>query len=233
MAEAMSGPMPGIVARRWLVGFALCHVVILASTASICASTASSAAARRSRVSRASSGTVRSVRMPASRRRTFEGPCASIRPNSARCPRRALISWLRWRTSKSRARCIISTACCSSLLIGTKRMEGRVAASQMAAAVRRIVLPALKIGLDVLRRDQTHFVPQPAQLPCPEVGSGAGLQANPAGRKLREVAQDLPAAEAALLNNGLVCVDTVNLEDMLGQIEANRCNLHGGWLLSW
>src|SRR3954452_5850814 len=43
----------------------------------------------------------------------------------------------------------------------------------------------------------------------------------------------VPAAEAALLNNGLVCLDAVNLEDMLGQIEANRCNLHGGWLLSW
>jgi hypothetical protein len=99
--------------------------------------------------------------------------------------------------------------------------------------ISRIVLPALEIGLDVLRWDQAHFVPQPAQLPGPEMGGGASLQADPARRKLREVAQDLPAAEAALLDNGVVCVDTVNLEDVLGQIEANRCNLHGGWLLSW
>jgi calcium/proton exchanger cax len=57
---------------------------------------------------------------------------------------RALITWVRWRTCKSRAQCMISTACCSSLLIGTKRMEGRVAASQIAAASAASFFPRLR-----------------------------------------------------------------------------------------
>ena len=32
---------------------------------------------------------------------------------------------VRWRTNKCRVRCIISTDCCSAVLIGTKRMVGR------------------------------------------------------------------------------------------------------------
>ena len=42
------------------------------------------------------------------------------------------------------ARCMTSTACCSSLLIGTKRMEGRLAASQIAAASAASFFPRLR-----------------------------------------------------------------------------------------
>ena len=55
-------------------------------------------------------------------------------PNSARWPRRALISIVRCRISRSRLRCMVSAACCASLLTGTKRIDGRVTASQIAAA---------------------------------------------------------------------------------------------------
>jgi hypothetical protein len=55
-------------------------------------------------------------------------------PSSARCPRRALLVTVRCRTSNCRVRSSIKTACCSFVLIGTNRIEGRVTASQIAAA---------------------------------------------------------------------------------------------------
>ena len=41
-------------------------------------------------------------------------------------PRIMLTSWVRWRTRRSRVRCSASAACCSTDLIGTKRMVGQV-----------------------------------------------------------------------------------------------------------
>ena len=46
----------------------------------------------------------------------------------------ALISWVRWRTSRSRVRSSIARVCCSSVFTATNRMVGRVAASAMAPA---------------------------------------------------------------------------------------------------
>ena len=43
-------------------------------------------------------------------------PVAATSPSSARCARSALISCVRWRTRRSRARCSISAACCSARL---------------------------------------------------------------------------------------------------------------------
>ena len=64
-------------------------------------------------------------------------------PNSARWPRRAFTSIVLCRTNKSRVRCNINTACCSAGLMGTKRIVGRVTASQIAAASVASVLPRL------------------------------------------------------------------------------------------
>src|SRR5262244_2760660 len=47
-------------------------------------------------------------------------------PNSAIWPRRAFTSIVLCRTNKSRVRCNINTACCSAVLMGTKRIVGRV-----------------------------------------------------------------------------------------------------------
>ena len=41
-------------------------------------------------------------------------------PNSARCARSALISWIFWATNVSRTRWIASVPCCSSFLTATK-----------------------------------------------------------------------------------------------------------------
>jgi hypothetical protein len=61
-------------------------------------------------------------------------PIGATTPNSERCARIAFDSWVRWRLSINRTRCSIITLCCSGVFTGTKRMVGRVTASQMASA---------------------------------------------------------------------------------------------------
>jgi phage/plasmid-like protein (TIGR03299 family) len=61
-------------------------------------------------------------------------PCGMTSPNSPSKPR----IWFAWAvrafTNPWRTRCTDKTACCSTLLIGTKRMLGRLTASQIASA---------------------------------------------------------------------------------------------------
>ncbi|MFK4529275.1 hypothetical protein ABIF90_007256 [Bradyrhizobium japonicum] len=52
-------------------------------------------------------------------------PWGTITPYSARWPRRALITWVRGRIKRSRARNTTALACCSALLTATKRIVGR------------------------------------------------------------------------------------------------------------
>ena len=55
-------------------------------------------------------------------------------PNSAKCPRSALIVCVRWRTSSSRVRNSTPRACCSCVFTATKRIVGPEVASQIASA---------------------------------------------------------------------------------------------------
>ena len=69
------------------------------------------------------------------------------------------------------------------------------------------------------------------QLACPEVGRGAGLHADQAGRQPGEKGHHLAAAEASLEDDVACRVDAMHLEDMLGQVEADGRKLHRrGWL---
>lgn len=64
-------------------------------------------------------------------------------PNSASWLRSVLISMVRCLTSISRARWGVSAACCPALFTGTKCIDGRLAASQIAAASTASFLPRL------------------------------------------------------------------------------------------
>ena len=58
-------------------------------------------------------------------------PIGATTPNSDRWARNAFDTCVRWRLSINRTRCIIITLCCSGVFTGTKRIVGRVTASQM------------------------------------------------------------------------------------------------------
>ena len=94
--------------------------------------------------------------------------------------------------------------------------------------VGRISLVAFDVGLYVLRRDQAHLVPEPDQLPRPVVGARARLHADHAGRLLREERQQIAAPQTTPENGMGGRINTVHLEDGLGEIKADREDGHGG-----
>ena len=96
-----------------------------------------------------------------------------------------------------------------------------------------VVLAPSDIRLHVLRRNQPDIVPEFAKFAPPEVRRRAGFHPNKASRQLGEIDQHFTPPETALLNDAAERVHAVNLEDMLGEIEADRRDLHRGWLLSW
>jgi hypothetical protein len=93
-----------------------------------------------------------------------------------------------------------------------------------------IVLAALDVGLDVLRRHQPHVMTKRRQLARPEMGRGAGLHADQAGRQTGKEGDHLAAAETSPEDDVAYRIDAMHLEDMLGQIEADGRKLHRGWL---
>jgi hypothetical protein len=72
-------------------------------------------------------------------------------PNSAMWARKALTSMVRCRTNRLRARCSISTDCCSASFTGTNRIDGRPTASQIASASAASFLQVTTIGLDLAK----------------------------------------------------------------------------------
>src|SRR4051812_22318126 len=105
-----------------------------------------------------------------------------IRPNSPRRPRIWLACAVRALTNPWWTRCSDRTACCSTLLTGTKRMLGRATASQIRLGVGDVVLVALDVGLDELRRHQPSVVAEALQRACPVVSAAARLHADHTGR---------------------------------------------------
>ena len=93
--------------------------------------------------------------------------------------------------------------------------------------VSGIVLVALDVGLHILRRHQPHLVAELRQLPRPIMSRCAGFHANQARRQCLEELQHLAAPQLLANDDLLGHVDPVNLEHVLGDIQTNRCNLHG------
>jgi hypothetical protein len=58
-----------------------------------------------------------------------------------------------------------------------------------------VVLAALDVGFDVLRRDETHLVTERGQLARPMVSAGTSLHGDLGGRQLLEESNYLRAAE--------------------------------------
>ncbi len=98
-------------------------------------------------------------------------------------------------------RCSISTPCCSSLFTGTKRIVGRVTASQIASASVASFFCRFTVWLDVRCRHQPNLVTQRHKNPSSAVSSRACRAGT---------------------------IDPVNLKYMLGDIQTNYGNLlHG------
>jgi len=135
-ALAVIGPMPGMLSSRRLTSFERCQAWMRRSAAVISRSNDINWRTSPCRQRRASGEMRSSSSSPITARSalTCGRPTGATMPNSARCARIALTSMVRCRTMSSRVRCSISTLCCSADFTATKRMVGRVTASQIAAA---------------------------------------------------------------------------------------------------
>ena len=109
----------------------------------------------------------------------------------------------------------------ASLLIATNRIEGRVTASQMAAASAASVFPRFHVRLHIGWQHEPDVVSHLLKPPSPIVSTSASLQANEASWALLEKRKQLAAAKLAAYKNPTVLVYTMDLEDALCEVDAN------------
>ncbi len=77
------------------------------------------------------------------------------------------------------------------------------------------------------------LVAEPDQLPPPVMGRGAGLDADKTtGGQLLEERQQLTAPQLPADDNVASAINTVNLDNVLRDIQTNRGNFHRGRLPS-
>src|SRR4029077_9240326 len=92
--------------------------------------------------------------------------------------------------------------------------------------IDRVVLAALDVALDILRRHQQHRAPQHAQKPRPVMRGAARLDADSRRRQLGKEFLDLAAPQLPPQYRLLVLVNSMNLKDMFGRIQTNPDNRH-------
>src|ERR1700731_4987558 len=91
-------------------------------------------------------------------------------------------------------------------------------------------LPALYIRFYVSRRHQPHLMTELDKLARPVMRRAARLDADQASRQLSEKWQHLRPSKRPTNNDLTGCINAVDLKNALGQVEADRGNLHAGWL---
>src|SRR5580704_2790263 len=92
----------------------------------------------------------------------------------------------------------------------------------------RVVLAALDVRLDQLRRDQLHRMPERLQPPRPMMGSAAGFDRNYRGSKLSEECHHFLAPQLLAQYRLLSGIHPVKLENVLRRIHPNSANLAHG-----
>ena len=91
--------------------------------------------------------------------------------------------------------------------------------------IGRIILLPFHVGLHIGGRDEPHIMTQRADLASPEVRRRACLQTDPTGWKITEKIQNGGPAKLPAKDDLAVSVNTVKLEDRLGQIDPDGCNI--------
>src|SRR5215213_7539437 len=95
-------------------------------------------------------------------------------------------------------------------------------------SIRHIVLAALDVRLDQLRRDQLHCMPKGLQQPRAMVACTAGFDRDHCRRKLLEKCKHLLAAQLLPQNRLLGSIHPVKLKNVFRRIQPNSANLlHG------
>jgi hypothetical protein len=84
-----------------------------------------------------------------------------------------------------------------------------------------IVLGALDVGFDVLRRDQTNLVAKRGQFASPMVSAATGFRSNLGGGKLRKEGDELRTAEIDPQYRPILLIDAMEGKDRFGRVDGN------------
>jgi hypothetical protein len=95
-----------------------------------------------------------------------------------------------------------------------------------AGGIVRIVLVALHVGFDVLRRHQLRGEAEPIQLARPVMRAPGGFDPDHTRRQGREEPQHLAATEFLLHHHLPVRIHAVGEKHVLCHIQTNGCNIH-------
>src|ERR1700678_3927121 len=158
-------------------------------------------------------------------------PFGTTQPYSVKCPRRALMHCVRWRTSTSRARNTTPFACCSSSFIYRNKPHARpLRRLAHCFGISRVVLLPLHERLDIRWRYEPDRVTQFTDLSSPIVGPATRLQRYQAPRLGRQEINQFRPGDLLSEHRLPRRVSTMRLENMLRDIQTNRANRRHGRL---
>lgn len=87
-------------------------------------------------------------------------------------------------------------------------------------------LAAFDVGFYIIGWDQANIMPKFAEFPRPVMTGSTRLHADQAGFQIGEELHELCSADCAIEDNLPILGNSVDLENMFGQIDAHCCNLH-------
>src|SRR6516164_10155246 len=98
--------------------------------------------------------------------------------------------------------------------------------------IGRVVLAALHIGFDIGRRHEPRVMPQPPEFACPLMRRCARFHPNAARRQIGKELKNSRSTNTLANDHRAICINTVNLKQVLGDIQSDRANLAHGRLPS-
>lgn len=138
------------------------------------------------------------------------------------------MSIVRWRTRRFRDLCNISMPCMFHALDCGKAHAWPRYCFADRFGVRRISLASFDVSLHVSWWHQLDRMAKLPQFPSPMMCDRTSLDFDQARTKAREELQRLTAAQRLADDNLAVGINTVNLQNVLGEVEADCRNLvHG------
>jgi hypothetical protein len=149
------------------------------------------------------------------------GPCAAITPISPKCPRRLLRSCVRRETSTSRALWVHQRRLVLNCSNAHKRHRRPRHCFTDCRRIRRVVLLPTHIGLYISGRHQPRVMAKFDQLARPMMRRAGGLKPNQARRQRGKKCQKIFALHRPGDDHAPRCVNAVDLNDGLRQIETN------------
>ncbi len=121
---------------------------------------------------------------------------------------------------------VSSSAICSAISRHRRPLDGFAD----CLGIGRVVLVALDVGLNILRRHEANLMAKRPQLARPVMRRRTGLHADQTRPQAGKEPEHLTAPKPSTHHHAVNLIDAVDLKDVLGQIQPNRCNHTHGWL---